>query len=513
MTESFRSLGYLAPSDLTFDEDALSGHSADRIRRRTPFFVRVNMVVIKNAAWLSACRIAADLSGLVLFTVISRRYGPMGTGEYSYAFALGAFIAILATSGIEQYGVRQLACLKSGQDKSNCWQSLLVTQSIQLSAGLLILAAVMLVVGTQRASPIVILELTIFLVGWGLSRTLYVPASAAQAMVAPAFTELACRLAGTGFALAMCLYKSIPLVVILAGFPIAGLVLVAFSLRNARLHGANFGFHARWREVVATIRGAAPFTLCEALGQFYMRVDLLLIVFLLGKANGGWYATDIKIVEVGLMPLVLLGTAAYPVLSRSAAHGVEEFAPLSRDFFRSVLFASGWLAVGLYCLAPLVLTRLLGSAFQPAGHLLPLFAVLAVFKGVEVVLYRLLYAVNKQNTYLGALAVGTALIVVLNYTLIPRFGATGAVSAVLLSSAVVNLMCAFALREEISRSLFGKNMIRLASVLGVTVLAVFGLKTLQIGAWEVGIAGCVLFPLAALLSGLFPNPRKSPLFA
>ncbi len=76
------------------------------------------------------------------------------------------------------------------------------------------------------------------------------------------------------FALAMCLYKSIPLKVILAGFPIAGLVLVALSLRNANMHGAQFGFHARWREVVETVRGAAPFTVCEALGQFYMRVDL-----------------------------------------------------------------------------------------------------------------------------------------------------------------------------------------------------------------------------------------------
>jgi O-antigen/teichoic acid export membrane protein len=471
------------------------------------------MVVIKNTVWLSVCRIAADLSGLVLFAEISRRYGPMGTGEYSYAFALGAFIAILATSGIEQYGVRQLASLKSAQEKLDCWQSLLVTQSMQLSLGLLILGAVMLVVGTQRASPIVIMELSIFLVGWGLSRTLYVPASAAQAMVGPAFTELACRLAGTVIALALCLFKSIPLAVILAGFPISGLVLVALSLRNARMHGAHLGFHARWREVWDAVRGAAPFTVCEALGQFYMRVDLLLIVFLLGKATGGWYATDIKIVEVGLMPLVLLGTAAYPVLSRSAAHGADEFAPLSRDFFRSVLFASGWLAVGLYCLAPLVLARLLGDAFQPAGHLLPLFAVLAVFKGVEVVLYRLLYAVKRQATYMGALVVGTALIVVLNYTLIPRFGATGAVFVVLLSSAVVNLICAFALRHEISRSLFGKNIVRLASVLALTIFAIFGLRSLDIGAWEVAITACVLFPLAALFSGLFPNPRKSPLFA
>src|SRR6202022_2166726 len=145
-------------------------------------------------------------------------------------------------------------------------------------------------------------------------------------------------------------------------------------------------------------------------------------------------------------------TAAYPVLSR-AAYEPLRFEPLSRDFLRSVLFASGWLAVGLYFLAPLVITHLFGEAFRPAGNLLPLFAVLAVLKGVEVVLYRLLYAVRRQGTYMGALAVGTALIVVLNYTLIPTFGAAGAVFVVLLSSAVVNLMCAFALRREISRSL------------------------------------------------------------
>ncbi|HEV7445378.1 MAG TPA: oligosaccharide flippase family protein [Steroidobacteraceae bacterium] len=471
------------------------------------------MLVIRNTVWLSICRIAADLSGLALFTVISRRYGPMGTGEYSYAFALGAFIAILATAGIEQYGVRQYACLHSDRERADCWHNLIATQSLQLSAGLLVLGTVLLIAGTQRASPVVILELSIFLVGWGLSRTIYVPASAAQAMVGPAFAEFACRIGGTASALVLCLFKPIPLWVILAGLPISGLVLVALALRNANMHGATLRFRASWHGVVDTVRGAAPFTVCEALGQFYMRVDLLLIVFLLGKANGGWYATDIKIIEVGLMPLVLLGTAAYPVLSRSAAHEPLRFAPLSRDFLRSVLFASGWLAVGLYCLAPLVITRLLGEAFQPAGNLLPLFAVLAVLKGVEVVLYRLLYAVRRQGIYMGALAVGTALIVVLNYTLIPTFGAAGAVFVVLLSSAVVNIICAIGLRREISRALLGTNIARLAFALTLTTLTVFVLRTMDIGAWEVAIAACLMFPLVGLLSGLFPNPRHSPLFA
>jgi O-antigen/teichoic acid export membrane protein len=178
-----------------------------------------------------------------------------------------------------------------------------------------------------------------------------------------------------------------------------------------------------------------------------------------------------------------------------------------------VLFASGWLAVGLYCLAPLVITRLLGEAFRPAGNLLPLFALLAVLKGVEVVLYRLLYAVRRQGTYMGALAVGTALIIVLNYTLIPRFGATGAVFVVLLSSAVVNVICALGLRREISRAWLGTSIARLAGALTVTVLAVLLLRALDIGAWQVAIAACLVFPLVGLLSGLFPNPRRSPLFA
>jgi O-antigen/teichoic acid export membrane protein len=244
-----------------------------------------------------------------------------------------------------------------------------------------------------------------------------------------------------------------------------------------------------------------------------MRVDLLLIVFLLGKTTGGWYATDIKIIEVGLMPLVLLGTAAYPVLSRSAAHEPLSFAPLSRDFLRSELFASGWLAVGVCFLAPLVIIRLFGEAFRPAGDILPLFAMLAVSKGVEVVLYRLLYAVRRQGTYMGALAVGTALIVVLNYALIPRFGMAGAVFVVLLSSVVVNIICAIGLRREISRALLGTNIARLAFSLALTILTVIVLRTMDIGAWQVAIAACVMFPLVGLVSGLFPNPRHSPLFA
>jgi O-antigen/teichoic acid export membrane protein len=59
------------------------------------------VVVFKNAVSLSACRLLADLASLLLFTLISRELGPAATGQYSYVFALGVFISIIAANGLD----------------------------------------------------------------------------------------------------------------------------------------------------------------------------------------------------------------------------------------------------------------------------------------------------------------------------------------------------------------------------------------------------------------------------
>lgn len=471
------------------------------------------MIVIRNAFWLSLCRFAADFSSLVLFTVISRDLGPASTGEYSYAFALGAFVAIFAASGLDQYGVRQYVRLSSAEDRAACWRNMLVAQGVQLVAGIALLGLAVVFLGGRNASPAVILELAVFLVCWGLSRTFFIPATAAQAMAVPAFTELACRSAASLSALALIFLdvKSLPLM--LLGFPIAGAVLVLLSVRNALQHGAALRFGSDWREIVTILRSATPFTICEALGQFYIRADLLVIVHLLGAAAVGWYAADLKMVEVGVMPLILLGTAAYPVLSRTALQDPDGFVRLSEEYLRSVLFVSGWLAVGLYCLVPLVIDAVFGAQFEPAAKLLPLFSVLALAKGLEVGLYRLLYAVKRQNTYLAALLVGTVLIVSLNFWLIPAFGTAGAIAVVVLSTALVDLVCITGLKKDLPKSLFVLALARLVLPLACTGLVILGLRSLGLNEWSVAVGACLAFPLLGIACGLLPHPRRSLLFA
>jgi O-antigen/teichoic acid export membrane protein len=469
------------------------------------------MKVITNAFWLSFCRIAADLLSFILFAVISRTFGPGGTGEYSYAFAIATLIALTSTAGFEDYGIRQYA-RAAGHDRAQQWQDILSTQCAQLLLGVAALVIFLLTSPMSASGLLVVLELSIYVVGWMISYTFFVPAMASQSMVRPAFTDLSCRLTAILCALLMASAAHPSLPWLLAGFPIAGVVLAWLALRSARQHGASLRLGRTWRGIITTWRGTSAFAGSEILNQFYARADLLLIAYFLGNAKVGLYATDIKFVEVGILPLVLLGTAAYPLLSMHAARDLGAFGHSARDFTRIVFFFSGWLAVGIYCLIPLLIVPLFGAKFAPSAALLPWFALFAVMKGWEVAFYRLLYAVRRQLFYCGSLIVGTVVIVFLNIQLIPAFGILGAIVAAIISIIVVDLICAFGLLRQLGLAFLISLFARLALALAVTEAAVIGVqKVAGAGPWTTALVACGLFPLLAVLFGLVPHPRRSPL--
>jgi O-antigen/teichoic acid export membrane protein len=468
------------------------------------------MKVITNALWLSISRIAADVLSFVLFAVISRTFGPGGTGEYSYAFAIASLVALITTAGFEDYGIRQYA-RAADHERPQLWQDILMTQCAQLLLGALALVIFLLSSGISSSGLIVVLELSVYVVGWTISYTFFVPALASQAMVRPALMDLSCRVTAllTALLLAATVRPSLPW--LLAVFPIAGVVLAILALQNARQHGASLRLGRRWRGIIATWRGTSAFAGSEILNQFYARADLLLIAYFLGKAQVGLYATGVKFVEVGILPLVLLGTAAYPLLSmHAAAHERSAFEHSARDFTRIVFFFSGWLAVGIYSLIPLIIVPLFGVKFAPAAALLPWFALFAMLKAWEVALYRLLYSVRRQMFYAGSLIVGTVLIVLLNIQFIPVYGIFGAIVAAIISILAVDLICAAGLVRQLGASFLISVLARLGLALAITAAAAAAVQKIAgPGTWATALVASAVFPLLGVLCGLVPHPRRS----
>jgi PST family polysaccharide transporter len=468
------------------------------------------MKVIANAFWLSFCRILADLLSFVLFAVISRMFGPAGTGEYSYGFAVGTLIALISTSGFEDYGIRQYA--RSGaQQRGQLWQDLMTTQCAQLALGGLAFLMFVLAGSVHAGNLLIVLELSIYVGGWWVSRTFFIPAMASQSMLGPALTDLACRATAILGALLLAAVAHASLPVILAGFPLAGATLVVLSLASAKRHGMRLRPGRGWRRVLSTLRGTLPFAGSDLLNQFYARADVLLIAYFLGNASVGLYATDIKFIEVGQLPLILLGTAAYPLLSAHAARDESAFTYAARDFARLLLLLTGWLAVGIYCLVPLLVVPLFGASFAPAVPLLPLIAVLAVMKGAEATLYRLLYSSHRQTLYCVSLLLGTALIVLLNFRLIPAFGLRGAVYAAIISTLVVDALSVSGLWRRLGRLFLATAAARLALALALTAGLVIGMRRVDVNPWTSAFVACGVFPVLAAVLGLLPDPRHSHL--
>jgi O-antigen/teichoic acid export membrane protein len=468
------------------------------------------MKVITNAFWLSFSRIAADILSFVLFAVISRTFGPAGSGQYSYAFAIATLVALASTAGFEDYGIRQYAGA-APHERPGLWRGLLTTQAVQLLIGATALGVFLVSNEMPAGGWIVVLELSIYVVGWTASYTFFIPALASQSMVSPAITDLACRLSAILIALMLALFAHTSLTWMLAGFPLAGVVLACLALRSATMHGAVLRLGA-WRGVIATWRETSAFAGSEVLNQFYARADILLIAYFLGDAKVGLYATDIKFVEVGILPLVLLGTAAYPLLS---ARGAGDRGPLNqagRDFMRIVFFCSGWLAVSIFTLIPLLIVPIFGPKFAPSAALLPWFALFALLKGWEVAFYRLLYAVHRQSYYFGSLVVGTVLIVLLNWELIPTHGILGAILAAIICITGVDLICAVGLLRQLRPEFLVSVTARLAAAMGLTAaILALAQRMAGTGQWSSAIIACTLYPVLGMLFGLLPHPRRSPL--
>jgi len=466
--------------------------------------------VLTNAFWLALCRVCAELTGFLLFAAIARSFGPAGTGEYSYAYALASFFAFLAASGIDEYGIRRLAA-SAPSDRGRLWSEILAVQGAQLALSIAVFALFLLATGGGHARIVVILEMSALLLGQYLAHTFFIPAMAAQQMFRPAITELACRFAAIGLGLLLVTTLHVGLPVLLVGFPLAGAALATAGARNARRRGLSLKLRWEPRHLLQTLRSTIPFTGAELLSQFYARTDLVLIAYLLGNSRLGFYATDVKFVEFGILPLYMLGTAAYPTLSRAAGLDARVFSASAQEFVRLMLFLGGWLATGLLCLVAPLIVPIFGAAFRPAVDVLPWFALLALMKAGEAALYRLMYATRRPTGYVLAILAGTAVTVALNLTLIPKLGLVGAVIAAIASVGIVSGCCAASLRRLVAIPMLFGAAARMAGALIVTAAALFGAARLGAGPWVLAAVGCGIYPLFGWLAGLLPNFAHSRL--
>lgn len=185
-------------------------------------------------------------------------------------------------------------------------------------------------------------------------------------------------------------------------------------------------------------------------GFLLLRIDLLMVKYMLGATEAGYYSISQVLAENTMMFPVVIGLLLFPKLS-ALSQREEKLQLANKAVLVTAALMLPVVAIAALAAAPLISVAF-GRNFLPA---VPPFAWLmpgTYFLGIETVMVQLLNSEGFPPIIIVAWIVDTILNVALNFWAIPRFGITGA--------SMVSSVCYFLMFLVVSAVVWKRNYVR-----------------------------------------------------
>lgn len=194
--------------------------------------------------------------------------------------------------------------------------------------------------------------------------------------------------------------------------------------------------YVRW---MSFIKEAIPFALSSILGILYTRIDAVMLSLMKGDAAVGWYGVAFMLIEsLMFLPSAFLG-ALFPVFSNlfKTSH---DFLKLAYErSFKYLFMLSMPIVVGITLVADKIIL-LFGYEFNNTAAALQVLAWSLIFLFINLELYNMLAAINRQKIGLFCSGIGVVTNITLNLILIPPFSYIGAGIATVVTNLIVFLI-------------------------------------------------------------------------
>ena len=170
--------------------------------------------------------------------------------------------------------------------------------------------------------------------------------------------------------------------------------------------------------------------------QFYFRIDTIMLGLLSSKAEVGLYSVAFNLMEGTFFIPSIVMAAIFPGLSQT-----KQFL----NYFRKglLMLSLTGIAVGgaVFLFAEIIIQMFFAQEFQGSGEVLKILALAIPIIFWGYLMTQSLVALDHNRIYLGITAFAVLLNVLLNYWLIPEYGAEGAAIATVITEALIPLSC------------------------------------------------------------------------
>ncbi len=409
------------------------------------------------------------LTGVVIFIVMARIWGPEKFGSFMYLFTVTSLIGLIVDYGFGQQLMRDI-----GYDQTKTRHIM----SGVLTAKVILTACVLLIFAIASASP------------WGKSQSLEVFWVLLATCIIASFAETySCVFRGLGkyheetVIAAWVNFSHFGLVIALLvqGGGVTSVALVFLASRILFL-GMSWRAYERvvpksdlstknsWPVGLQKLRSGFPFAAEAGFTNFQSQADTLIVHYFLGPVAVGIYQAGLRLMQgANTFAQVLSNVYLPPMASKiSDASGLKLLA--NRLFLQMLLLGAASLAVFGFG-ASLITHSLYGNRFQHLAELMPWFGVLLLLRYIAASHGVTLSAVGLQATRVAAISASLAALFLSAYLFVPRLGLLGMLCASII--AIICLYCVYALTLVRKGFPLGINKLNAAAFAAAIGLAFF----------------------------------------
>lgn len=400
-------------------------------------------------------RMSSFIFPLITYPYVARVLGATGNGQVRFAASFVSYFTMFACLGIPTYGIRVCAECRDDRAKlSKTVKELLtitaVTTAISYVAMLVLIFSVPML--SERKTIILLTSVSILLTGFGME-WFY---QAIEEYTYITVRNLALKILSV--VLMFLFVKSEKDALIYAGITVIGSVgsnifnmlrvgkYVDFKPEKSREAGnASSAINLQTKQHSGLKRHLKPiliFFMMSVASSIYLNLDSVMLGFMLGEKEVGYYDAAVRIKSVLVSLVTALGAVLLPRVSYYVENGMmEEFRKVLRKSYEFVLAIALPLTVFFFLQARNTILIIAGAEFEPSITSMQAILPTLVCIGISNIIGMQILIPLKYEKYTAwSTVVGALVDLGLNIWLIPQYGALGAAIGTLVAEAVVMLV-------------------------------------------------------------------------
>ncbi|HWC57891.1 MAG TPA: oligosaccharide flippase family protein [Candidatus Paceibacterota bacterium] len=448
--------------------------------------------IVKNTSWLFVAEIGSRLLRFLLVIFAARAIGTAGLGMFSYIMALGGIFMFIEDAGIGMYITRTLV------QQPNLKKKLLATTTILKLILLMVALSAFIMLGPTVSSlseaNTLIPVMAIVLLTDSLREFMFTISRAQERMEVESIVK--CLTALLVFTCGIVLIHLRPTALSFtwgyAAGGIAGVILIYVYSRN---HFENpFSFFSR--ELIAPIFKAAwPFTILTISNIVIFSTDIFFLGHFSDASTVGAYTAAQRLTQLTYIIPSLLTAAAFPALARKSTGG-NGYTNALEKISAALCIIAVPLTIGI-ALWPAPLLHLFFGPTYTRAALAFIMLALGIFPIFITAVYgTVIFAENKQSSFVVANVTAIVTNIILDLILIPKLHDVGAALAGTISIYIIAIITALRFRSISKFSFF--TYVRV----GYIALASSAMIAISVLCKHFSISVIVALPLAALIYGV-----------